>query len=271
MSNQTVQPNQWIVVDDGKEPIKIRREFEYHRREPTPKDFAHTLCQNLPIALNTVRNEKIIIMEDDDWYSSIYIEYMNNLLKDTDLVGFSNLIFYYPSIGSYMIKDAAKRPALAQTAFRNIIIPVLLEICTKASKEYDLCGKGLVDAKLWADPLNVFKKEEKVKLTSSLKTGNGKIIPLGTVFSNPIPNGILKRARRGQGAKIIHDKIPAVARKSTVRCEEFITIGMKGMPGRKGLTSHHNIDNKKYKEDEGHNLLKSIIKKDIEFYLEFFP
>jgi len=271
MNNQTAQPNQWIVVDDGKEPIRLCKEFEYIRREPTPQDFTHTLCQNLPLALNKVRNDKIIIMEDDDWYSSIYIEYMDNLLKDMDLVGFGNLMFYYPFIGSYMIKDAAKRPAFAQTAFRKTIIPVLLEICAGASKEYDLCGKGLVDAALWNSPLNVFKKEKKVRLTSSLKIASGRIISSGAVFSNPIPNGILRRAQRGQGAEIIYEKVSTVTRKSTVRCDEFIAIGMKGMPGRKGLTSHHNKDNKKYKKDEGYKLLKSIIKKDVEFYLEFFP
>jgi len=271
MKAQTVQPDQWIVVDDGKEPIKIRREFEYVRREPTPQDFTHTLCQNLPLALSKVRNKKIVIMEDDDWYSPVYIEYMDNLLKDVDLVGFGNLMFYYPSISSYMIKDAAKRPALAQTAFRETIIPVIKEICAGASKEYDLCGKGLVDAKLWAHSLSMYKKEEKVVLTSSLKVGSGAVLPSGTVFKNPIPGGILRKAQRGQGAKIIYDNVSVVGRKSIARCENFIAIGMKGLPGRKGTTTAHNADNKKYRKDIGYNLLKSIIKKDIEFYLEFFP
>jgi hypothetical protein len=270
MSVQTVKPDQWIVIDDGKIPIKEHREFEYHRRLPTTNDYLHTLCLNLPIALDKVRNGKIIIMEDDDWYSPIYIEYMSKLLDCSDLVGFKNLIFYYPSLGMYMKKDSAKQPALAQTAFRGKIIPIIKGICSTATKDHDLCGKGLVDVKLWKHPLSCFKKEESVRLTSSLKTARGSIVPFGTIFSAPIPRGILKRAQRKQGAVLFYTDVPDTAIKTTTVCTEYLTVGMKGMPGRKGQTTAHDPNNKKYKKDEGYNLLKSIIKKDIDFYLELF-
>jgi len=270
MSAQTVKPDQWIVVDDGKEFIKVRREFEYYHRSPETTDYLHTLCLNLPIALDKVRNDRIIIMEDDDWYSPIYIEYMNKLLGNADLVGFKNLIFYYPSLGMYMEKGAAKQPAFAQTAFRGKIIPIIKDICSSASKDYDLCGKGLVDAKLWKHSLLTYKKEESVRLTTDLKTASGKILPKDSVFNYPIPHGIVKRAQRKQGAEFFYSNVPVIANKTTTVCKEYLTVGMKGMPGRKGLTSHHDPNKKAYKKDEGYNLLKSIIKKDIDFYRALF-
>lgn len=51
MKAQTITPAQWIVVDDGKIPIKVTREFEYYRRIPKESDYLHTLCLNLLTAL----------------------------------------------------------------------------------------------------------------------------------------------------------------------------------------------------------------------------
>jgi len=272
MEKQTIKPKQWIVVDDGETPLLLsqQKDCEYYRREPTSSDYTHTLCLNLLVALGKVRYDKIIVMEDDDWYSSIYIEYMSKLLNDSDLVGFKRLLFYYPALSMYMEKASAKQPAFAQTAFSSSIIPVLQNICFGAGKDFDLCGKGLVDIKLWKDPLDIFKKEESVRLTTSLKTANGAVLRAGTVFKPPVPYGIMKRALRKQGAEIIIQRTPVTAKKTTLIIEDYLTVGMKGMPGRKGLTTAHNQENKKYKKDEDYKLLKSILKEDVKFYLELF-
>lgn len=270
MKQQTVRPNQWLVIDDGKEPIKATGEFEYHRRVPTANDYTHTLCLNLLMALRFVKNDKIIIMEDDDWYHPTYIDYMSKLVEKADLVGLGNLAFYYPKIYSYLEKRTVKQPAFSQTAFREPIIPILEEICARAPQEYNLCGKGLIDEYLWKHPLQTFKKERKVKLTVSLKTSSGKIIPAGTVFDNPVPEGLIKKAEKQQGATFVYEDYEYQANKLIVSCEKYITMGMKGMPGRLGLTTHHNIENRKYKKDEGKKFLESVVKKDMIYYTELF-
>lgn len=271
MNKQIVKPKQWIVVDDGKEPITPTNEFEYYRREINPADYLHTLCLNLPIALDRVKYDKIIIMEDDDWYSPTYIDYMNTLLNNADLVGLGNLIFYYPEIQSYMEKTRVKQPAFAQTAFHKNIIPIIKNICSKATQEYNLCGKGLVDEFLWKDNLNILKEIMRVKITNSLKTTTGKVLLKGTIVNEPIPDGLIRRAERHQGAEFCNTKATVQGTKVVVNCDSYITIGMKGLPGRKGLTTHHDINNKKYKKDAGWKLLKSILKKDADFYMELFP
>jgi glycosyltransferase involved in cell wall biosynthesis len=270
MKNQMMVPKQWIVVDDGIEPLYPVREYEYIRREPTKDDYAHTLCLNFERALENVKYDKIIVMEDDDWYSPVYIDYMSQLLDKADLVGLGNLIFYYPSIRKYMEKATVKQPAFAQTAFRKNLIPIIKQICDGASKDFDLCGKGLIDSKLWAHSLDIYKRDRAVRLTTSLKIANGHIVPKGTIFRDPIPGGIIRRAEKKNGAEYIHDNVPAKAIKMIVKCDKYLSVGMKGMPGRAGKTSHQNKENRKYKEDINYNLLKSILKSDANYYLELF-
>jgi len=270
MANQTQKPDQWIVVDDGKIPLKVTKEFEYQRRVPSETDYQHTLCLNLLRALPNIRHNKIILMEDDDWYHPTYIDYMDNLLKQADLVGLGNLVFYCPKISSYMEKKTIKQPALAQTAFNGNVLPVIKEICEKATSDADLCGKGLVDVHLWKNPLNLIQKIQKIKLLTDFKIASGKILPAGTIFEPPLPNGLVRKAERKLGAELVNYKIPYMGKKLIVQCDKYISVGMKGMPGRKGYTTHHNLENKKYKKDSNKELLTSILKKDIEYYLGFF-
>lgn len=268
VGNQSLKPTQWIVVDDGKVPLEDTNGFEYHRREPTKEDFPHTLCQNLSIALDHVANEKVIIMEDDDWYHPTYIDYMSNLLDRADLVGFQNLLFYYPSIGKYLKRGSAKQPALSQTAFKRSIIPIIKGICSKATNEWGLSGKGLIDVFLWSDPLTKAGAATYIRLTTSLKVQDGKILVKGTEVPPPFPPALLKRAERRNGAEFFTKNVPIKASKLLVLTDSYLTVGMKGQPGRKGLTTHHQADKQQYKEDVGHNLLKSILKSDSKFYIK---
>jgi glycosyltransferase involved in cell wall biosynthesis len=271
MKAQTVQPDQWIVVDDGSEYIKQTREFEYYRRNKTPNDYTHTLCLNILKVLPHIRNDRIIIMEDDDWYHPTYIDYMNRLLDKADLVGIGKLIFYYPQTQSFMEKLTLKQPAFAQTAFRGCIVPVIKRICESAPSVFELCGKGLVDSLLWKDPLNVVRKEKNIRLLTNLKTASGASIPAGTIFSENIPAGIVRKAQFGIAAEYIDKNTNDLGKKLIVDSGKYLSVGMKGLPGRKGLTSHHNPKNTRYKKDIDLSLIKSILKNDIEYYLDFFP
>jgi hypothetical protein len=128
----------------------------------------------------------------------------------------------------------------------------------------------LIDAALWQHPLNIYREKIGVRLTTSLKVASGHIVVKGTEFYPPIPSGILKRAEKRNGAEFIKNRTSGKAEKLIVRCPEFLSIGMKGMPGRRGLTTHHLENNAKYKVDVNGNLLKSILKTDAEFYTKYF-
>jgi hypothetical protein len=267
MWRQTLKPQQWIVVDDGEVPIKDSEEFEYYRRVPGITDYEHTLCLNLQEAIQHIRHGKIIFMEDDDWYHPTYLDYMSHLLDRADLVGFGNAIFYHLPSAKYMMKGSPKQPTLAQTGMRAELLPVLKDICEKAPYEFNLCGKGLVDTFLWGHSLDFIRDQRAVKLKVSLKMKNGSIIPPGHVFQPPVPDNIFRRAERGRGAEFVDLQTPFKGTKLVVQATEYISVGLKGLPGRMGLTSHHQETKSKYQNDPGNRLLKSILKEDFSKYI----
>jgi hypothetical protein len=81
----------------------------------------------------------------------------------------------------------------------------------------------------------------------------------------------MRRAARNNGAVFVNKRDTITAKKMVVQCESYLTVGMKGMSGRKGLTSHHKEENRKYKPDPDYNLLKSILKSDADFYMKNNP
>lgn len=73
MARQTVQPDQWIVVDDGHEAAPLTMGQEHIRRERTHEGGA-SLAMNILAAIPRVRGDVVLIVEDDDYYRANHIE-----------------------------------------------------------------------------------------------------------------------------------------------------------------------------------------------------
>lgn len=133
MMNQTRQPGQWIVVDDGKvpcewldqRPIKSPRMIEYIRREPRPDDPQHTLILNLKAALPLIKGSKILIMEDDEYYAPGYVEEIANRLDQHEIAGIMRTKYYHLPTGGYWQIGNRIHASLAETAFRKSFLPEL--------------------------------------------------------------------------------------------------------------------------------------------------
>lgn len=272
MNRQTKQPNQWIVVDDGESPIMGIGQFEYVRRISETK-FKHTLCLNMAEALERIKYSKVLFMEDDDWYSPSYIEYMSKLLDKADLVGINRAVFYHPQNRTYIVKNPVKQPALFQTGMKNTIIPIIRRICTDtANKERQLKDMGLIDVFLWRETLNeVYEEIPRIEVDQTFRIGNGRMIQAGTKFIHPdIPQGILHRAQEQKGCRLFFDMVKRKGIKMAVALEKDIAVGMKGMPGRKGLTTAQNSANSRYQQDPTGSFLKNIIGDDFSHYEGFY-
>ena len=128
MMSQTRKPDQWIVVDDGKIPLTPTHGMQYVRREPRPDDPKHTLDLNLTAALPLIRGNKIIIMEDDDYYAPGYIAEMASRLDQHEVVGIMQAKYYHLPTGRYRIHQNASHCSLSETAFRNSFLPELKEL-----------------------------------------------------------------------------------------------------------------------------------------------
>jgi len=143
IKNQTIKAFQWIVVDDGKVPMKPYFPMQHVRREPQPSDPKCTLCLNLKVALSLVKGDKIIVIEDDEYYAPKYIAEMAQKLDDNEIVGIGDTKYYHVvSAGNYRHGNSM-RASLAQTAFRRTLLPKLRDIINGN------IGVALIDRVIW--------------------------------------------------------------------------------------------------------------------------
>lgn len=142
MDAQTVRPDQWIVVDDGKIPSKAPESAEYIRRTPNKNDPKHTLNINLNAAFPYVRGEKIIIIEDDEYYAPKYIETISKKLDDYEVVGISHSRYYHLPSGAEAIHGNTIHASLAQTSFRSSYLREVELLTRQPLKHY-------LDISLW--------------------------------------------------------------------------------------------------------------------------
>ena len=85
---QTVQPDQWIVVNDGPEEYFYTRAQEVVIRAPEPNE-GHSLPLNLLAGLKSVNTDYLAIIEDDDWFHPEYLAAFGPWMdKGFDLMGF---------------------------------------------------------------------------------------------------------------------------------------------------------------------------------------
>jgi len=151
MATQTRQADQWIIIDDGTKPVKAKKfpGAKVIRRNPRKDDPACTLGENLRVALPHIAHEKVLVMEDDDWYGPDYIATMADLLEDHELVGISGTKYYHPGIPGYREMGRGDHASLSQTAFRKSLLPELEKAIPfdNSLPDYPECS---VDMRLWA-------------------------------------------------------------------------------------------------------------------------
>jgi len=141
MGRQTHRNFEWVVVNDGNEEYDYS---DYRQKiiKRTPKDGeGHSLCENLKVGLKHTDADYILVVEDDDWYSSNYIEIMLKKLKEYDLVGNSPAIYYHLSRKLYRNIKNFEHSSLAQTGFKGKLKPFVISIAEQ--------GRPMIDLALW--------------------------------------------------------------------------------------------------------------------------
>jgi hypothetical protein len=161
MARQTFTgPIQWIVVDDGRVPTKCTAGQQYIRRQPG-RNEGHTLSRNLRIAIPHIQHDRVLIIEDDEWYAPEYIERMNGWLDDDALVGCGLTTYYWPREGRYRIYTTHKHASLCRTGFRRDVLPQFIAACKSDHRSVDLRFWDLVKGRRHdlEQPLNVGMKQ----------------------------------------------------------------------------------------------------------------
>lgn len=132
MANQTRRPDQWIIVNDGNDRPTEEDIAWFNRnipgsvmvrREPGGSDPLITLNLNLKAALPYITGDKILIIEDDEYYAPGYVAEMARRLDSHEVVGICRSKYYHLPTGGYETYGNVRHASLAETGFRASFLP----------------------------------------------------------------------------------------------------------------------------------------------------
>jgi hypothetical protein len=123
MARQTVQPDQWIVADDGVEAAPLTMS-QQHIRRPRKETGGASLVMNLLAAIPHVHGDVVLICEDDDFYRPNHIAVCVDQLRKHRAVGCTWLNYYNVRARAWRrIRNSCA--ALCNTAFQAECLPML--------------------------------------------------------------------------------------------------------------------------------------------------
>lgn len=118
----------WVIVDDGETPQEttFKRgswELTIIRREPFWKEGENTQRVNLLTGMNYISdNEKVVIIEDDDYYPENWLKTISDKLDSYDLVGDAPAKYYNVKTGRGRALDNLKHSSLCSTGMKGSAI-----------------------------------------------------------------------------------------------------------------------------------------------------
>ena len=143
MAGQTIQPDQWIVADDGVIPAPLTMGQLHIRRERRETGGA-SLAMNILAAIPHVTGDYVVIMEDDDAYLPHHLETCVRRLEQHKATGCIWLNYYNLRHRKWRrIRNSCA--ALCNTAFRRECLPMLAD----AAREAMALGMYHVDRLFW--------------------------------------------------------------------------------------------------------------------------
>lgn len=134
----------WVIVDDGEVPQPIN----FHRRgwmlqvvRPTPfwRPGENTQARNLLAGLDVVDSgDRLLVIEDDDYYTPDYLAAASAWLDDADLAGECWAKYYNLRTGIYRECGNLKHAGLCSTAMAGPAIEAFRKVCHTKAKFIDI-------------------------------------------------------------------------------------------------------------------------------------
>ena len=143
---------QWIVVNDVERSVEAAHVqdgwlLSMIFPEPRWKPGENTLARNLLAATPEVLYEKVLFIEDDDWYASNYVDLMAAKLDFADIIGEACSRYYHVPSRRYRVFNNACHASLCQTGIRKALLPELRDVCETPMSSF-------IDFRLWQHRLH---------------------------------------------------------------------------------------------------------------------
>ena len=143
VARQTIQPDQWIVADDGNAPAKLTMGQEHIVRSRT-HEGGRSLAANILAAIPRVAGDVVILFEHDDWYAPNHIEVSTERLRTAKITGSRWQRYYNLRHKSFRVLRN-EGSALCNTAMRAELLPKL-----EAAANYAFQNNAIgLDRALW--------------------------------------------------------------------------------------------------------------------------
>ena len=157
VENQNTRDFHWLVVTDDSAGYTFpTKKCTVVRREPDGTDTP-SICQNWSAALDWIEEreeyDKIMVMEDDDYYAKSYVHEVAKYLDQTDLFGWHEDAYYYVLSRKAKMVHNVGFACLASTAFTRKVIPYLRECIAQDNPFIDnLLWCGIREETFFASP-----------------------------------------------------------------------------------------------------------------------
>ena len=143
MRSQTQPWGQWLVVGEDLRGYSFTMDQEVIRRKPSKKDALPSICLNWLAAIPHIKGDKVLVIEDDDFYHPEFIETLAPCLDAVRLAGVHSDCYYRLPQREFKYMGNTGHASLACTGFTSEMLPTV-ERCK-------LHKSVFIDMYLWAE------------------------------------------------------------------------------------------------------------------------
>lgn len=142
IKRQTRQPDEWVVLCDGKEPTKctLGQRLIYRPEMAGPGSLIKKL--RLSLTEYFLSTDAITFIEDDEWYSDDWLEWCEGKLANHDLVGEGRAWYCNVAGRWYAELSDMKQASLCATAVGSKCFPLIRQLLAKGDDPF-------LDERLW--------------------------------------------------------------------------------------------------------------------------
>lgn len=137
-------PVRWVIVDDGPEPqpMNFQRdgwELQVIRRAPYWEPGQNTQSRNLLAGLEAIQDdERVVVIEDDDYYAEDWLTCVSEQLSRAELVGECSARYYNVQARKARQMKNTRHASLCSTAMRGKALKTFRNACLLSPKFIDL-------------------------------------------------------------------------------------------------------------------------------------